>query len=59
MAVIINEFEVVVEPARKPAEEPGVDVKPEGKDTVPSLSPLDMEQVLRSRLERRARVLAD
>jgi hypothetical protein len=59
MAVIINEFEAVVEPPRRPESEPGVEVRPAGKDVVPSLTPLDMEDVLRRRLERLVRLLAD
>lgn len=59
MAVIINEFEAVVEPPRRPEPEPGVELRPEGKDVVPSLTPMDMEEVLRRRLEHLARLLAD
>ena len=59
MAVIINQFEAVVEPPQRPQPEPGVQVAPEGKDMAPSLSPLDLEEVLRRRLERLSRLLAD
>ncbi len=59
MAVIINEFEAVVEPPRRPEPEPGVELRPEGKEAAIPLTPLDMEEVLRQRLERLARLLAD
>jgi len=59
MAVIINEFEVVVEPPTAPTPEPGVQRSNEGKEPVQPLSPLDMDSIFRQRLERAVRVRAD
>lgn len=59
MAVIINEFEVTVDPPSKASTEPGVEERPEGKEPPQGLSPMDMDDVLSQRLERLMRVRAD
>lgn len=59
MAVIINEFEAVIEPPGRPNPEPGVEERPEGKEPPQVLSPMDLDHVLRLRLERSLRVRAD
>lgn len=58
MAIIINEFEAVIEPPRRQGD-PGVQMQAPGKEPPPPLTPFDMEEILRRRLERMARVLAD
>ncbi len=61
MAVIINEFEAIIDPSPKqpPEAEPGVDREPRSKQAAPGLSPMDLETVFRQRLSRLSRVIAD
>jgi hypothetical protein len=59
MAVIINEFEVVVEQPSKASAEPGVEERAEGGEPPQGLTPMDFDAVLRQRLERLLRVRAD
>ena len=60
MAVIINEFEVVVEPPRS-SEDQGQEtpVAPAQQQAMEPLSPFSLEMVMRQRLQRQARVRAD
>ena len=53
MAVVINDFEVVVEPP-PPAPDSGEQPAP-----VPAPTPQEIEQVVRRQMERAARVRAD
>lgn len=53
MPVIINEFEVVVEPPAEVGTQDGPTTE------VPTLSPHDIEQIVNYFSERRARLLAD
>ena len=60
MAVIINEFEVVVEPPANAEEEPGTEaVTEEEPPAAMLLSPYDMDSVMRMHYQRLARVRAD
>lgn len=61
MAVIINEFEAIIDPAPKqpPEAEPGVNREPQSRQAAPGLSPMELETVMRQRLSRLSRVLAD
>lgn len=59
MAVIINEFEADLEPPRHQENEPGADTGAPGQQAAPSISPMDLDDVLRQRLERLARLVAD
>lgn len=60
MAVIINDFEVVVEQPR-PREDQGQEVPltTAQQQTMEPLSPFSFEMVMRQRLQRQARVRAD
>jgi hypothetical protein len=57
MAVIINEFEVVVD---SPEEQPAQAAAPaeQGPGAGPALTPQDIRDVLRHQMERRARLRA-
>jgi hypothetical protein len=55
MAVIINEFEVVVD---SPEEQPAQETAPAEQGPAPSLTPQDIRDVLRHQMERRARLRA-
>lgn len=58
MAVIINEFEVVVEPpATEPEAEPGT-VPNSETETAQRLNPHDLDTILRQRVERALRLRA-
>ncbi len=59
MAVIINEFEAVVEPPRQPESEPDAQSPRDDGDGAAAMSPLAIEAVLRQRLDRALRLLAD
>ncbi len=57
MAVIINDFEVVVEPPATPSEEQSAEQADEG--VAPQrLTPHDLDSILRQRFERALRVWA-
>lgn len=60
MAVIINEMEIVTEPAEPPPED-GASLEGSQQAAAPAqaLSPLDAESLLRMRYQRMARVRAD
>ncbi|MDA8018128.1 MAG: hypothetical protein MPN21_11840 [Thermoanaerobaculia bacterium] len=57
MAVIINDFEVVVETPTAPAE-PGADTAAPAPSPAPKLTPHDLHELERHRMERAARVWA-
>jgi len=57
MAVIINDFEVVVEPPTGPAEA-GAETASPAPPATPRLTPNDLHDLERHRLERAARVCA-
>jgi len=59
MAVIINEFEADLEPQRQREAEPGAETAATGEPPTPSISPMDLDDLLRQRLERLARLVAD
>ncbi len=60
MPVIINEFEVVVEPPPAPTPPPTPAERPEEAGRAPAaLSPEAIERILEYFAERRARLLAD
>lgn len=55
MAVIINEFEVVVD---SPEEQPAQEAAPAEQAPTPALTPQDLRDVLCHQMERRARLRA-
>lgn len=59
MAIIINDFEVVLEPQATPATDPSEKPATEEQQVAPKkLTPHDLDTILRQRLERALRVWA-
>lgn len=59
MPVIINDFEVVVEPKPKNDPQPGETQRAAGTTALITPRPEDIEQIVRRLSERRARLRAD
>ena len=59
MAVIINDFEIVIEQQQEPPEGTGETAPPPSPETTgPPLTPMDIKDVFRQQMERFARIRA-